>query len=64
LKNRIYYSLLLAVVSFFVAFFAFYYALNVDKTYGTIILLTSWSVVLVCFVTVALAKLSIKDILY
>lgn len=64
LKNRIYYSLLIAVISFLVTLFAFYCALTIDKTYGTIILLTAWSVVLVCFVTVALAKLSIKDILY
>ncbi len=64
LQNRVYYSIVLAIIAFLITLFAFYYAHNVDKIYGTIILLTSWSVVLVCFMSIALAKLSIKDILY
>ena len=64
LKNRVYYSIVLAIIALLVTLFAFYYAHNIDKTYGTTVLLTSWSVVLVCFASVALAKLSIKDILY
>ncbi len=64
LRNRIYYSIVVSIIAFSSTLFAFYYAYNFDRVNGTIILLTSWFVVLVCFMSVALAKLSIKDILY
>lgn len=64
LKNRIYYSLTVSVLSLLGSLGSWYYALNINLINGTILLLIFWSVSLACFATVSLAKLSIKDILY
>lgn len=64
LRNRIYYALVISVLSLLGSLWSWYYAIKLDMTYGTIFLITFWSISLVSFSTVALAKLSIKDILY
>ncbi len=64
LKNRIWFAIIISVLSLLGSLWSWYYAVNTDITYGTIFLMTFWSVSLISFSTVALAKLSIKDILY
>ncbi len=64
LKNRIYYSLVISIIALIGSLFSWYYALNVDFVDGTLCLMIFWSTSLVSLLTVSLAKLSIKDILY
>ena len=64
LKNRVYFSLIIAIISFIGTIGSWYYAQNMNLIDGTVYILVFWSVLLVSFITIALAKLSIKDILY
>jgi len=64
LKNRVYFSLTIAIISFIGTIGSWYYAQNMNLIDGTVYILVFWSVLLVSFITIALAKLSIKDILY
>lgn len=63
-KNRINFSLLVSILVLIGSLFSWYYALNYDMRMGTLILLILWSISLGSFVSVAKAKLDLKDILY
>lgn len=64
LKNRIYYSLTLSLLSLIGSLIGWYYALNTNLNSGTLILLICWVVSLTSFSTIALGRLQIKEILY
>ena len=64
LKNRVYCSLILSLLSLIGSLFGWYYALNTNLNSGTLMLLICWIVSLTSFSTIALAKLQIKEILY
>ncbi len=64
LKNRLYYSMILSILSLFGCLASWYYALNNNIESGTIYIIIFWSLSLTSLCTVANAKLKIKDLLY
>jgi hypothetical protein len=64
LKNRIYYSLLISVISLLGTLGAWYYALSADIWLGVNLILIFWAISLISLSTVSIAKLTIKDIIY
>jgi len=65
IKNRIWYSILVSLFVVIGTILCWYNAINTNNIYFyTIIILVLWSISLTTFMTMAKAKLDLKDILY
>jgi len=65
LKNRVWYSIIISCLIIVGTIFCWYYAVTTnDIVYSTMMILILWGISLTTFLSMAIAKLSLKDILY
>jgi len=64
IKNRIIFSLIISLTGVVGTFIAWIYAMQTDIVFAMKIILLLWSAMLGSFLSLAYAKLTIKDILY
>jgi len=65
LKNRVWYSIIISCLIIVGTIFCWYYAvITNDIVYSTMMILILWGISLTTFLSMAIAKLSLKDILY